>query len=62
MDTKIVFSTDGSDIMSNEIHEVGHCSNCNVQWVINGDSDKKECPFCQSTDIYIEDETNEQDR
>ena len=48
--------------MSGEVHEIGFCEVCGIQWVINGDSDKKECPFCQSTDIYIEDETNEQDQ
>ena len=46
------------------VNEVGHCMSCNIQWVIRGDSDKKACPFCNAPEdeIWIEDETNEQDR
>ena len=45
-----------------EISEVGHCDVCGIQWVIRGDSDKDNCPFCGSDEIWIEDETNGQDR
>jgi len=45
-----------------EIHEVGHCDNCGIQWVINAPSDKLKCPFCRAPEeyIWIEDETNRQ--
>ena len=47
-----------------EISEVGHCDVCGIQWVIRGDSDKENCPFCRAPadEIWIEDETNGQDR
>jgi hypothetical protein len=42
--------------------EVGHCELCGIQWVINGASDRKRCPFCGAPEeaIWIEDETNRQ--
>ena len=45
-------------------NEVGHCMSCGIQWVIQADSDKKGCPFCLAPEdeVWIEDETNEQDR
>ena len=45
-----------------EIHEVGHCELCEIQWVIHADSDKLGCPFCLAPEeyIWIEDETNGQ--
>ena len=45
-----------------ETSEVIHCDLCGAQQVVRGDSDKDNCPFCGSDEIWIEDETNEQDR
>ena len=43
-------------------HEVLHCDVCGCQAVVNGESDKKGCPFCgaPAEELWFEDETNEQ--
>lgn len=45
-------------------HEVAHCEICGAQWVVRAPSDTKGCSFCGAPEefIWVEDETNPQDR